>query len=495
MRLFGRSRPIPGREHQQAGDRARDIRDWATAILAYSRYLAYHPEDWAIRVQFGHALKESGNMAEAEKAYRHAVSLAPNEPDPVLQLGYLMQITGRYEDAATQFGRGLALGSDRADEALAGLNAEIAAAQLRMPFRGHYHAATAGLPRQIWIGTQDYGFDTLDLYKLPNFRAPSRYHQQYQVVWLYEQLLSNLPDSQWPLVLDEALRLIADEGTLIVRHDQNQTFSLMRLRSFLARRPGLSVTMEPHLVEERGVVNAAYRIRRNQIAEYKDTSWSFVILAQGGRTATVIALLDQLRRLAAGLIYEVIIVGPRLKEYAGYDVFVFDKEYRQDYAQISLKKNEAARFASNANICIMHDRFLLDDNFFTGFAAFGYDFDFVAVNQRYATGEPYPFYGEQSGNPMVWSVPIHASTYQDYRPTHFVNGGFMIFKRVMFDAIGFNALLAWNEAEDVEITHAFAARHLPPRVNLLSTAITTVSTTHTAMFLRDASGVDQTGVN
>lgn len=449
-------------------------------------------------MQHAHALKEGGDLAGAVTSYRRAMALAPDEADTLLHLGALLRRMGQHPEASEHLHRATALGHADAAAMLALQRAqdELADARVRderqrnreMVHLDHYRLVVNGCGQQAWIGTQPVeGTEAIDLHARPNFRAPGHCHNRFQVVWLFERLLSDLPDSQWPLLLDEAIRLIGEEGRLIVRHEQTADISLMTVRAALARRPGLTVTMEPHLVEDNRIINAIFTIRRARIEAYRDKSWSFIVLAQGDRTPNVLALLDRLKAAGKTVDHEVIIVGPRLEEYSDYDVFVFNKEYRRDYAQIGLKKNEAACFASNANLCIMHDRYVIDDNFFPGFDTFGYDFDIVAVSQRYQTGEPYPFYGELTGKPLIWSVPIHTENHQEYRPTHFVNGGFAVFKRATFEEIGYNSLLAWNEAEDVEITHAFATRHLPPRLNLSSTATTTASTAHTAMFLPDPS--------
>ena len=64
------------------------------------------PEMW---VQYGHALKESGNVAEAEAAYRKSIDIDPDSADAYLQLGHALKIQGRIDDAAGAYFRSLAL--------------------------------------------------------------------------------------------------------------------------------------------------------------------------------------------------------------------------------------------------------------------------------------------------------------------------------------------------------------------------------------------------
>lgn len=65
------------------GDRARDAGAWEAAVLHYRAALSRNPNNAPIWVQYGHALKESGRLTEAEIAYRHALDVA----DTHLQLG------------------------------------------------------------------------------------------------------------------------------------------------------------------------------------------------------------------------------------------------------------------------------------------------------------------------------------------------------------------------------------------------------------------------
>jgi len=68
------------------GDNAMARRDWATAAAAYAEIVKRDPKRTAIHVQHGHALKELGDPAGAEAAYRAALD---NAPDDIETLGHL----------------------------------------------------------------------------------------------------------------------------------------------------------------------------------------------------------------------------------------------------------------------------------------------------------------------------------------------------------------------------------------------------------------------
>ncbi len=335
--------------------------------------------------------------------------------------------------------------------------------------------------RQLWLGqTAPFEMDAADAPGSTNFRLAAHHHGAYDVVWVHERPLSDFPATQWPLLLDEALRCLGRRGRLVLRYRQDERFSIIALKAWLFARPTIHVSMG-HDIDRRGVLTSVFEVERENLEAYSDDRWSFVLLAQGNRMANVMRFLDGVERLSGGRA-ETVIVGPRFAEYDRAGVTVLDRPYRNDRADIALKKNDGAEAARHSNLCFLHDRYVLDDDFFEGFEKFGYDFDFVAVRQRYTGGEPYPFYAAGSGAPLMWTPPIDCRNYQVLRPGQYVNGGFMVFKRPAFRQMPLNPLLAWNQGEDVEVAARYVAASLPPRVNLLSGATTNVDPSHTAAF-------------
>src|SRR5262249_40968816 len=95
-------------------DQARDRRQWEVAADFYRKALCRNPRKSRIWVQYGHALKESGErrdsdkLAQAESAYRTALSLAPGIADTCLQLGHVLKLQGKTEEAQAAYLRAFA---------------------------------------------------------------------------------------------------------------------------------------------------------------------------------------------------------------------------------------------------------------------------------------------------------------------------------------------------------------------------------------------------
>jgi tetratricopeptide (TPR) repeat protein len=104
-------------------DRARHAGQWEVAARYYRQALSEEPELPAIWMQYGHMLKEMGDVAGAESAYRESLRLDPENADTHLQLGHALKLRGEVEAAEAAYLRSVALDRrlDFAIEALAAL--------------------------------------------------------------------------------------------------------------------------------------------------------------------------------------------------------------------------------------------------------------------------------------------------------------------------------------------------------------------------------------
>ncbi|WP_108396243.1 hypothetical protein [Devosia submarina] len=334
----------------------------------------------------------------------------------------------------------------------------------------------------IWIGKEPpFAMQALNLLESTNCRVAPIHHTRYQVVWYYRDLLNRAGEMRWRLALDECIRMLGARGMLVLRFEQNLYFSVINLKQFLGRRRGIAVNIEYENIHE-GVFTVVFSIERENVELYRDKSWSFVLLAKGDRTDNAVAFLQSVRAIDPDHKHQIIVVGPLRPEYTPFGVTCHSREYREELAELGRKKNDAVALAQRANVAIVHDRYVLDPRFLIGFDSFGYDFDIVAVKQIYASGEDFPFYGAIESRDLVWAQPVHCSDYDSLLPGQFVNGGFMVFKSHMSRAIGFNKLIFWNQAEDLELTQEFMRDSLPPRVNVHSLAVTSAPSTYTIAF-------------
>lgn len=87
------------RRANRLADSLRDRRLWREAANAYAGVLRLAPKRSDIWVQYGHALKESGDVAGAKAAYDRALDLDPKPADTWLQLGHALKLLEHREEA------------------------------------------------------------------------------------------------------------------------------------------------------------------------------------------------------------------------------------------------------------------------------------------------------------------------------------------------------------------------------------------------------------
>lgn len=312
--------------------------------------------------------------------------------------------------------------------------------------------------------------DLLDFNKGTNFRISPDMHGKYDVIWLYENCL--LDNFNWPLILDESIRLFSDTGLLIVRYKESLFGSIFALKQQLGRSIGWEAQVISQSSLKDGSNVLVVKINRLNYLEKSDKSWSIGVLSNGLKPKNVVVLVDSVFEQAGDLLVEFIIAGPKIDGLDKYNVTYVCESLQDELPRISQKKNEIIKSAKNTNIAIFHDRYFINDGFFEGFEHFGYDFEYVTVRQNYETGEAYPAYSGFLTREYKWQVPHFVPKYDYLMNGAFLNGGLIILKKSIAKQVGFNHLLFHNEAEDVELAWQLRLNGVIPRINALSSATT-----------------------
>ena len=90
-------------------DQALVAGQWPIAAGYFRTVLDNNPKAPLIWVKYGHALREVGELAQAETAYRNALSIEWAVADSHLQLGHVLKMQGKEEDAEASYLRAFAL--------------------------------------------------------------------------------------------------------------------------------------------------------------------------------------------------------------------------------------------------------------------------------------------------------------------------------------------------------------------------------------------------
>ena len=107
------------------GVRARVAKDWATAVAAFQKAVAFRPDFAEAWNELGYALRNQRRYPESVSAYDRALKLRPNYPEALEYLGEAYVQMGRLDDARRILDRLRPLDKKMAEE----LAAEIAKAR------------------------------------------------------------------------------------------------------------------------------------------------------------------------------------------------------------------------------------------------------------------------------------------------------------------------------------------------------------------------------
>lgn len=340
---------------------------------------------------------------------------------------------------------------------------------------------------QIWIGSfSPINSEVSNILHSTNYRSAPNLHQKFDCVWIYESMISDFLG--WKILIDESIRLLKEDGYLVVRFVENSSISITSLKYFINSNINLEaeVFWEDYKPTLQSIFTIIFKIRRKNIKQYCDDKWSFAILTQGSKVENVVQFIRSIRSSDVDFKHQIIISGPKDERYSEFAVEYNEKSYSGDYAEISKKKNDIVKLARNSNILIAHDRYVLNADFFSGFEKYGYDFDFLTIKQFYESGSEFPSYCAVLRKDFIWSQPVKCGDYSFVSEEHYLNGGLMIFKKHTISTVPFNQMLFWNQQEDLELSKRMMLSGIVPRINFLSSATTVgISESYTASFRKE----------
>lgn len=327
--------------------------------------------------------------------------------------------------------------------------------------------------RHVLIGEMDAQYSTFEAVNLFNrrgFRANPNETGIYDSVWLIQEPVAF---QGWRILVDSCIRMLKEHGTLNIRYVQNKNISIPALKNFLFRKYGLTVTLENEIIAD-GECFSSFRIVQHNKVCMESKLWTFGILTQGKKVSVVKRLCETIRKYG-GDSHQIIICGPCNEAYESFSPEYVDKAYSKIYAEICVKKNDIINLSMHDNICLLHDRYWLGADFFSGFDQFGYDFDFVTVQQYHESGKNYPAYCAIDDKlNLIWGNIYECGNENEQWNQHYLNGGLIIAKKDVLQKIPYNELIFHNQAEDVEIARHMSFFSIIPRINRFSSAITDV---------------------
>lgn len=208
--------------------------------------------------------------------------------------------------------------------------------------------------------------------------------------------------------------------------------------------------------------------------------WTFGIITNGERNDWIEKMIQSIK-IQKIPNYEIIICGEYFIRDEKNIVYV-PFNFRNDRGWISKKKNIIARNAKYNNLCIMHDRLLLDKNWYEGMKKFGNVFDAMSCRQILENGVRSGDWLSTNGayNKDTFRYQLYKISSLDYRDWDrwgYLGGQLTIIKKHVWEKVPWNELLYWNDGEDVDLSYRLQQQGYVLRFNL-NASISTIAWRH-----------------
>lgn len=301
-----------------------------------------------------------------------------------------------------------------------------------------------------------------------DFRLPPSEHGRYRTVYLVEYDLGR--HKQWPLILDEALRLFeyGQRGTLFVRFTETDLLSAFAFAAFLRRRKGFTFNLAYQDASDNGTIFYGIRCERQE-QEPALSSFEFALITDGRRPEAVARFAASVAAIRGieMIDWSIAVCGPaehakRFKSAGTRIRYIDAPTEHENRGWITRKKNLIVSSSHADNILIAHDRYEVPSAFLEQLFEFGADFDVIVPAQYDDSGEAFPDWVTTGSQWTRTGSAILA--HGDYSPHGYVNGGVIIGKRQVLAATAWNEMLFWGQYEDVELSRALTANGVTPRL-------------------------------
>lgn len=296
-----------------------------------------------------------------------------------------------------------------------------------------------------------------------------------------------------PIVLKELFYLVEGNGYLVLDYQPSEMFDWQKLESymwwlwekryeivyhdtigrgdmtgldesslktFIRKQEGHSkkdIAFETRLSHSKGSYFRfiCKKITSLQIPGDSIDKWTFGVITNGKREGWMERILKSIRAQSIPQ-YETIVCGTYYSRNES-DFRYIPFNARDEKGWISKKKNLIAENARFNNLCIMHDRLLLDSGWFAGMKKYGNIFEAITCQQISANGNragdwltTNGSYDEKTAHFQQYRIEL--LNYRDWDFWAYLGGQLTIIKKHVWAAVPWNETLYWNGGEDVDLS-------------------------------------------
>lgn len=317
----------------------------------------------------------------------------------------------------------------------------------------------------IWIGDNaPFNMNAVSINTSTNYRLSKFHHNSYKIVWFFEYLLSDI--YAWKNILDELIRLIDNNGTIVLRIQENNILDANKLNFFLKK----SILIQDVLIKEENQRNNSKKdnekvfiidFKRKNFEIYKDSSWTFILFNDNKEYLT--KFCENVRKYEKSNTQIILISPNNDSNYCDLDIVKINSDKKK--TNIS-NNNELFDCVKNENIMVIKEDFNINKDFFEGFEIYGYDFDYITTRQNYKNGIVYHSYLKRKEMDTKNLYYINSERFAD--DNLFIRNNLFIIKKKTFLELELDFFLDFDENNCIESSDVIRKKSVIPRLNLYS---------------------------
>lgn len=322
-------------------------------------------------------------------------------------------------------------------------------------------------------------YTNVEIMYISSFIKKDRYTSFHNKFDHIEVLDTSLTDNEgWEIILDETIRFLKKKATIKLHIIGGLFASVWGIKSFISDKINIDVSLlSQNVISTNESIVVLKILKKNS----KSKNWSIGIPSNGQKNREVLKLIRSVikaknyfnKKTNKDFNIEFIIVGDKDSIFKEYNVRFVNQSIDNNLPAIGEKKKLISTYSNYENILFIHDRYLVQNNFFLGFEKWGYDFEFCTVKQLDINNNFY--------DPILKLENFDRRNTQMYRLNQnfnynflYINGGLTIIKKSILKNVTFNPILLHHEAEDIDLARRLHNNGIIARYNNYSTAVTSI---------------------
>lgn len=278
------------------------------------------------------------------------------------------------------------------------------------------------------------------------------------------------------ILLKEWFYLLKRDGFLVIDYQSNKICNKEKLEQTMKWLWGGKYKIISHdYISKKRLRFICKKTVSTKIAGDDITKWTFGIITNGKREQWINKIIESIRKQKIPH-YEIIICGTYLGKI-GLDIKYVHFNKRDNKGWITKKKNLIVKKAKFENICMLHDRIILDKDWYKGMKKWGNCFENLGCQQLFEVNRvndwiaSHYFVDNKHGEKFSFESYVD---YKDWYPTIFFLGQLNIFKKslIVKNNLWWDEDLYYGQREDFHFSNELHRKGFIHRLNNLAKVYT-----------------------